>query len=118
MTEYKKGQRVKVEFEGVVKVADSDGMLEILTDDGYFYYIAARREPGVKITPADPKGWPPRVGDIWETGGTEYFARHSADKMGITMVPDGQDVIGHYALNSMSETFKALNPVLVRRRGQ
>jgi hypothetical protein len=115
MTEFKAGQRVKVEFGGTLKYLDDETM-EIRTDDDYFYYIAPGREPGITITPLDPENWPPQVGDIWEADGGEFLARKSvAGRDAIVCIPV-DEMPRHYAMDT--EPLKALNPVLVRRRGQ
>ena len=58
MTEYKKGQRVKVEFEGVVNYTFRDSFrphaLDYVDPDG-----------GFTITLLDPQDWPPQMGDIY-----------------------------------------------------
>ena len=118
MTEYKVGQRVKVEFEGTIQELESkDSCLRVVTDRGYnhYVYVAERNgdqtDTGAKVTLADPKDWPPRVGDIWEAEGEEWFAREG-------------NIIEIYLVSTRPnrsndvDDFKALNPVLVRRRGQ
>jgi hypothetical protein len=116
MQEFKEGQRVKVEFEGVILDTYSyDGCVKLLDDgakeDGWNHYVYLN-SPAVKVTLADPKDWPPQVGDIWEAEGREYFIQESMSR-GMVIRPD--DTM-HTALSV--EGLKRLSPVLVRRRGQ
>jgi hypothetical protein len=58
------------------------------------------------------------VGDIWEANGNEYFTYKSYGDT-VTLYPvDGRTgVLGYYTADQHSE-FAALNPRLVRRRGE
>lgn len=114
MTKFTKGQRVKVEYEAKVWLSDLDGVLELRTDDDMFYYINWRTEPSVTITPLGLADWPPQVGDIWEAGGKEWFARKDE------YAPTGRELLMVAEIGTWLEVdeVKALNPVLVRRRGQ
>ena len=108
MTEYKKGQRVKVEIEGEIEWALSDGRIRM---PGCLDYIRTC-DPAVKVTPADPKDWPPEPGDIWEADGEEYFARKS-NLGGPVLAADSVDK------GTLDPgRFLTLNPSLVRRRGR
>jgi hypothetical protein len=121
MQRFKVGQRIHVEYNGTL-AAQGDGMKATIKVDNPPYgdrlYLVNLTE--VKITQADPKDWPPQVGDIWEADGREWYAReHSLDDLGIVVEsfdhPNGKP--SHYQRGTLAD-FKALNPVLVRRRGQ
>lgn len=113
---YKKGQRVKVELEGEIRNPDSyNGCAWIVAGDGeYSHYVYLDSSTaGVKVTLADPEDWPPQVGDIWEADGKEWFVRKNTDsRVRVVFVSEDND------MRVELENFKALNPVLVRRRGQ
>jgi hypothetical protein len=116
MTEYKAGQRVKVEFEAKIESVD-DRTIQVSTDDNYFYYFSPRIEPAIRITPVAPASWPPQVGDIWGVGGEEYYVREEVEsysRIVIAAFSGGKD----YFWSTCLDDFKALNPALVRRRGQ
>jgi len=123
MTEFKIGQRVKVELEGtIVGLESHDGCIKIWSDQEYAHYVCVDRwsggqiDTGAKVTLTGPENWPPQVGDIWEADGGEFVARKSlAGRDYIVCIPV-DDIHGHYAMETAP--FKALNPVLVRRRGQ
>jgi hypothetical protein len=117
MTDYKVGQRVHVEFEGVITDLESkDCCLKVETAQGFNHYVyvdkwdGPQADTGAKVTLADPENWPPQVGDIWEAAGKEYFAVVGWGIVALVPAEDGraQDL----------KPFKTLNPVLVRRRGQ
>jgi len=114
MTEFKEGQRVKVEYEGViVAVHHEPELVYIIQRGGRNAWIYPKFST---ITPLDPPDWPPQAGDIWEADGGEFLARKSmAGRDAIVCIPV-DDIHNHYAMDT--EPFKALNPVLVRRRGQ
>jgi hypothetical protein len=118
MVYYKAGQRVKVEYEGTVAFAFSDGRHIGIYQDG-----AVGTGSGTQVlvktaivTLLDPPDWPPRVGDIWEAQGQEYYVRRKFARM------DG------YAIESFTsaerwigetlDEFRAISPKLLRRRGQ
>lgn len=111
MSEYKYGQRVRIEWEGVVERQSSETILVVQASEGHSLFIDPTKD--IKITLLDPPGWPPQVGDIWEADGMEWFGRESIiPGKGVVMIPaDGLEVLeaGH---------FRPRNPVLVRRRGQ
>lgn len=108
MTEYKKGQRVKVEFEAEVSslVGGSDACVLVNGDWHHWLYPT-----GLKVTVLDPTGWPPQVGDVWKGNGLEWFAT------GDDHVTPEVDCDGEAAAWHVSD-FRDLNPYLVRRRGE
>jgi hypothetical protein len=62
------GARVHVEFDGVVGSTGRDGAwVKHLGGNNYI--------PADCIVAAEPEGWPPQLGDIWEKDGEEYCAR-------------------------------------------
>ena len=116
MSEFKVGQRVRVEYlyEGEILSA-GETTLSLRVDGlskGYarMVNIAA---PGIIVTVLDPAGWPPQIGDLWEADGKEWFARY--DEYGnhsrIVLTPES----GQW---TDPDELKNLNPVLIRRRGQ
>lgn len=121
MTEFKKGDKVKVkgtEFAGTVTdVYWSNQRVDIEPVVGG---IQARVVglPAEWLQLAEPYSWPPQVGDIWVTAdeaefyvvshGLRVWARPMRAEEGLTYdVGDSKEL----------ERFKALEPVLVRRRG-
>lgn len=115
--DFVKGQRVRVSFEGKVKNPDmrvgSVGigcLTEILCDDGWTHLVCHN---GDAIEPLEPASWPPQLGDIWETGGKEYYVRrHSMRDDNVICSFDGESSF----YQSDLDAFKALSPRLVRRR--
>jgi hypothetical protein len=114
MSEFKAGQRVKVEYEATIQSAGSHS-LYVCRDDRASYWIDPAK---FKVTVLDPPDWPPQVGDIWATKDgekpvKEWFARHNrSDSRQIVMTAEDGKVFFDL------EPFKTLNPVLVRRRGE
>lgn len=109
MTDIKAGQRVKVhaDFEGVVSLVNHDESVDVLTDgaDREIEYIPAR------FVTAIVENWPPQVGDVWSVNDVEYFVRRSTFSGVALLMPDDPKL---YVLESAP--FKALNPVLKRRK--
>lgn len=119
MSEYKVGQRVKVEYEGeITSLKSFNSCMRIRTEKGYSHYVCVLSDEnsGVKITPSDPAGWPPQMGDIWEADGREYFAVVRDDFGGPAIMAFYNSDIWWSSVNLAA--FTALNPTLVRRRGQ
>jgi hypothetical protein len=116
MTEFKKGQRVRVEFEGIVDWFDGE-VLQLSSDIPRESHRLVKVDTfNTKVTPAGPADWPPQVGDIWEAEGEEYYACDDAFGDGIRV--ESFDYGKHSESYKNLDPFKALNPVLVRRRGQ
>lgn len=121
MNEFKEGQRVKVEYEGTVAPCGG-GMDAVIKskDAPYDDRLYLLDLAGIKVTLLDPPDWPPRVGDIWEAEGREYYVCGSSVKGGVIIEPFNVTNPGskwQYA-DELLDDFKALNPTLVRRRGQ
>ena len=120
MTELTKGQRVHVEFDGVITSRDGIFVYDVRSHDGADMAINS-----AYITPLDPGNWPPQVGDVWEADGTEYYVRENRSRglLGTIVVDrfarEGR-VFSESRLNGTANlnTFKSLSPTLVRRRGQ
>lgn len=133
MAEYKRGQRLRVTLDLVVEDQASGlpgntitGLRAVGgTGDGPNYHAIDLNAPFAKVEILDPANWPPQVGDIWEAGGREYFARLSGQQSIWLIVSDCHaaamaDNQPDYYENvpGSLDAFKALNPVLARRRGQ
>jgi hypothetical protein len=70
------GDRVKVsEFEGTVRDPYAhDGCVKVRDNDGYNHYVFPLSD-AVKVEKQpdpDPAYWPPKQGEIWRVGLTEY----------------------------------------------
>lgn len=122
--EFVKGQRVHVEFDGVVCEPDGgtdpENWIGVRNNDGmglgYIHHFWRSSEDG-EITPLVPVSWPPRVGDIWEADGNEYFVRpHSSLRRDDTVVESLSRSPQRFYYTSGLDDFKALNPRLIRRR--
>ena len=109
MQEFKAGQRIKVEYTGIIPESGKGTDARLLFEG---VYLQVRPLEDIKVTLADPKDWPPQMGDIWEANGREYYVQSSLSRK-VVVRPD--DTM--HAQPSL-ESFKALNPVLVRRRGR
>src|SRR5262249_9488841 len=96
-----------------------DECMAVIDKNGYTHYIYPRSSADTtKIT---VQNWPPQVGDIWEARGQEYYIReYTLGGGGVVIepftVPHCADSAGWE--DARLDDFKALNPVLVRRRGQ
>lgn len=95
---------------GFVAVCDYAGVVHLLwrTDCGNGPEVFER---------AEPEFWPPQAGDIWEANGTEYFVRVNRCVRHELVIEAVESTAGlwsfwHYDLDK----FRALNPVLIRRR--
>jgi hypothetical protein len=92
MTEYRKGQRVKVEFEGVVVDSEDSSLVLDRGMAGVRHHLSLKA--GVKVTLLDPPDWPPQVGDIWEAE-RETLGRKAQgpffcpDRASLSPCPDG-----------------------------
>lgn len=118
MQEFKKGQRVKVEYEGVVDWFDGEA-LQLSRDDSRKVSRLVRVDTfNTKVTLLDPADWPPQVGDIWEAEGKEYYGRECRTAMEPGVYVGAIHAAGRDYMPGQLDGFKALNPVLVRRRGQ
>jgi hypothetical protein len=117
------GQRVKVEFEGVVHITP-EGERMVYVNAGRDNYTAW--VPVSTVTQLDPDHWPPQVGDIWEADGHEYMIRDARSASATTRRNVGYDKgyllvspLDHAAptMRGRYDDLKAANPKLIRRRG-
>jgi hypothetical protein len=118
--EFKHGQRVHVEFDAVIDHVHYHGRLDEpqlveVKREGNHYTNSVRLED---VTLAEPKDWPPEAGDIWEADGMEYFVRESRRNSGNLSVSSVSAEGNDYFSYEIGTHFKALDPKLVRRRGQ
>ena len=111
MTEFRKGQRVRVELEGeIAAIHEGSGNILLAGQPAIWLNPGSLLNPKVTVTLLEPEGWPPQRGDIWATGDDEWFA--SLRRGDMILIPDGNK-------GSVSElALKAMNPRLVRRRGE
>ncbi len=103
MPVFRSGQRVHVEYDGVVSI-HGDAPWVIPSD---YRHVAFQAPPG-SVTIADPVDWPPHVGDIWSANGLEWFARVSSGE--VLMSPEDMGATWNI------DEFKTINPMLMRRR--
>lgn len=112
MTEFKIGQRVHVEFDGVI-TGDPIGIrghtVSVQRESGFIHSVRPE-----DVTPLEPDNWPPQEGDIWEVDGSELFAVIYPRYGG--MVALVRDSSGF--MISPEEMKDSGSPVLVRRRGE
>lgn len=123
MADLKVGDKVHVEFDGVVNeepVSWGDGRLSmtvrIQTPDLYVHDIC---HSSAVITRTDPLNWPPQLGDVWEAGAHDYTVRkHSwSESVVVTPMEGGNAYSEEYSdKRCRLDAFKALKPVLARRR--
>jgi hypothetical protein len=106
---FTKGQRVHVEFDGVIAV---NAKHSAYVDSGNETRWVDHKD----MTPLDPENWPPQVGDIWEVDGKECYVR--AHTCRASLVISSFDGTGDCWYDSDFDNFKSLSPTLVRRRGQ
>ena len=116
---YKIGDRVRVEFEGLVTCTDVTFLgrfghsVEVTRSNGYRHSV---KPEDVKEV-LGPENWPPQIGDIWEADGTEYFIRrNTVEEDEVVIVPDYDSVSAIYT--DEIDYFKSLKPTLVRRKSQ
>ena len=105
----RKGDRVRI--TGTLD-DDFDGVnLSLLVDGCKRRSVIYPVSPeGIEII--EPEGWPPRMGDVWRTGSTEYFV---IDIPALGLVLQSDDGLSRYRKDGLS-AFRARHPELVRRR--
>jgi hypothetical protein len=147
MSDFKPGTKVHVEFDAIVEtpreydyIKASSGGLHANSDYGYgflklrdvanslYHYVWAgpmydddeRNIVTAIVSPDWEKHGGPKVGDIWEANGREYFAYKSFGDITLYPVDDRYlSSAGHtYYISEHHDEFAALNPRLVRRRGE
>jgi hypothetical protein len=122
MADFRTGDKVHVEFDGVVTSRYEGGWLVI--EDGGSWYRHQIWATGAEkvVTRLEPKNWPPQPGDIWAVAGAaedqEWFARTATfGRVVLDGAETGSQVHYGYSSEFGFDKFKALNPRLVRRRG-
>jgi hypothetical protein len=117
---FSEGQRVHVAFDGTIDSLREGWLIVEDHSFGMYHQIWAYGAENL-VTPLNPEQWPPRVGDIWEAGGVEFYVRSDSDGRDMFVI-ESFDVnpevdIDCYAYYGRDlDEFKALNPRLVRRR--
>jgi hypothetical protein len=136
MTEFKAGDKVRVEFEGVIEKpsfsygrsmygvprslhavegsCDGFGFHQVRDSHGSGHVIWDSYEGAHQaLKLADPENWPPKTGDLWKTeDGTHYFARHHAVLAGeVVLISEHGDII-YGGLDAL----KAKRPSLAQRK--
>lgn len=103
MSKFRKGQRVHVEFDGVVCGVDEDGWLAV--ENGLYIHQIWHDDTGRVVSVADPEFWPPTLGEVWAAeNGDLYFAQSSAAVEKVLL-----RAARHFAAYYVDD-FKALNP--------
>src|SRR5271170_3642527 len=118
MAEFSIGQKVQVEYTGIL-TKKFDASFGITDQDGRSHTY--KRNGSVKITVADPESWPPLVGDVWELNGETFFVISST--YGNVLSFYGDDSRSEFidsrlfAVNSVNGiSFKEAGPVLKYRK--
>ena len=112
MTEYKRGQRLKVTMEVTYRNRRVLWHSAITQDGGVLYF---KEGDGVTVEVMGAADWPPQAGDVWEADGTQWFCRNR----GSDSNPGSHWMVPVRSQVGMSvDELKDLNPVLVWRRGQ
>lgn len=142
MTVPKHGTKVSVSFTGTVKddpvnvsaatygipsyllpsYAEDSGFIVVRDDHGtdhLVWHASSSRERSVYtvVSTPEPENWPPRVGDIWQAESREYVVRQNRASASHVVVEcvDGGLVNSMFGSARLGD-FKALKPVLLRRR--
>lgn len=123
MTVFHEGQRVKVniEFEGNVSYVNLDGSVDVRPTENHDTRLNGELEyVSAEFVTLIVDNWPPRIGDVWALpDGTEYFVRrhaHDSDKLVLASDLLTNAKFFYNEICGEFETFKALGPVLVRRK--
>jgi hypothetical protein len=119
--EFKKGDRVKITLTDLTVTttgtAANGHRMEVQDPEGRYYSITTG-QPNAEIERLPPEGWPPREGDIWRTGDVEFVVlRQYAGDIYIKRIASTKILAESvYDSHCGFKAFKALNPVLARRR--
>lgn len=110
----KYGDRVKFSGEGaVVDTHAHAATIKVMDNSGAVHFIYPSGT--ATIEKGNPANWPPQVGDIWDVGGTEYFARaHSYSKDRVVLVSASGGSVFHD--NEYEGYVLPKSPALIRRR--
>jgi hypothetical protein len=120
LSEIKPKMRVKVTIEGTVKVIDGDEIY-LKSDDGYVSEITY--SGSTVFTVAEPEGWGPQPGDVWEADGKDYYVSEISPGT-LYIASFGGKSYSYYCNNNSKnyprtfDAFLKLNPKLVRRRSK
>lgn len=109
MTEFTKGQRVHVEFDGTVENYPPGTSVYVRRDDGVLNLISSDC-----ITLTDPPGWPVQAGDIWRRGDSEWFVTRG--ESGLRLASDDRAL--RWAMHPEELLEGPSAPVLIRRRDE
>jgi hypothetical protein len=116
-------------FTGTVKDTWAhDGCTKVQDNDGFMHYIFEGTDAfRVKVKPQDPANWPPKPGELWKVGDTEYYVirvnQHYAEGYDVVQqLNRPQDYSTKYYSNRSTalcgsktfNDFKALKPQRVR----
>jgi len=118
MTEYKKGQRVRVSREITVGSAYNAEYCGWVADESGASYAFNKWD--FEVLP--PASWPPEPGDLWEANGTTFFCQGRKNSDRLTMIPvvsyDGHPTYSNVTGDGLRgyEDFKAFGPVLKYRK--
>jgi hypothetical protein len=120
LSEIKPKTRVKVTIEGTVQSV-TDDEIYLKSDDGYVSEITY--SGSTVFTVAEPEGWGPEPGDIWEADGKEYYVSENSSGTLYIAPFDGKSYYYYYCNNPKNyprsfDAFLKLNPKLVRRRSK
>jgi hypothetical protein len=131
MTEFKRGQRIRVVMESTVERVYSDGRITFYAPaSGFREYVTVDTVDdtlGVLVEVMDPPNWPPQVGDVWEADGKDFYVRQYQGDGGSRVIEefnygfprlrytDKASAMSGSGYLTLAD-FKGLNPVLVRRR--
>ena len=126
MTEFTKGQHVKVkmEFEGTLVDPAGPKAWWVVTPNPDTGVPSQRLMFECEMEVLEPAGWPPQLGDVWEAEGEEYYVRKYTMSTPTPMpvvvqsFDKGPAYSDAYGNPRNLPEFKALNPHLVRRRGE
>jgi hypothetical protein len=122
MSGYFPGDKVHVEFDAIVTEKANSGagrtfthtLREVGEDGkgGCIHYIYLHSRNATVTEPVTPQSWPPKIGDIWEADGHEYFVYKGLTGATIFPVDGVEDDLDYF---TSFDKFKKLKPKLVRR---
>lgn len=115
MEKFVKGQRVKATITGEIYRVEGDGIY-IQNNHTRLYLNPDYDTWDVEVL--EPVNWPPEPGDVWEANGYDYvvFKHGSLNSVQVER-SDGVDVFNSSWKSKTFNSFKALNPILVYRKG-
>lgn len=122
------GDKVRIEFDATIIDGPNSAVGRLYTytvtqkagaSSGATHYVYLTEDNARVTKPAEPESWPPQAGDIWNAGGIEYFVYSGI--LGLNAFPfdgasSGRESYSESPMGNSLSDFKALSPVLVRRR--